>query len=88
MEATTQSTPPEQQKPSKPKAKRVPVSPMRKLTSQLDAEVRKVEEEKNKLAALQKSIAEGESRIQSMLLELNTLTTCGNRGEASNGSPL
>ena len=80
MNATTtttpkpQSQPPEAPKPSKPKAKKAEVSPMRKLTSQLDAEVRKVEEDKNKLAALQESIKEGNARIEKILLELTIIT--------------
>lgn len=73
MNATTTTQKPETPKPSKPKAKKVEVSPMRKLTSELDAEVRKVEADKKKLAALQKSIAEGEVKIEKLLLELTTI---------------
>ena len=68
---TTSPTTPET---AKPKAKRVTMSPMRKLTSQLDVDVRKLEADKKKLAALQKSIAEGEATIEKLLLERATIT--------------
>jgi septal ring factor EnvC (AmiA/AmiB activator) len=57
--------------PEKPKAKaRKEVSGMRKLTSELDAEARKVESSKLKLAKLEKTIAAGNDRIRTLTTQL------------------
>jgi hypothetical protein len=56
--------------PVKPKARKE-VSGMRKLTSELDTEVRKVETNKVKLAKLEKTIAVGNDRIKSLTAQLS-----------------
>jgi len=47
------------------------VSGMRKLTSELDTQVRKVETNKLKLVKLEKTIAEGNSKIKALTLQLS-----------------
>jgi hypothetical protein len=60
----------------KPKAKKVEVSLMRKLTSQLDLEVQKVESDKAKIAKLQKAVNDGNESIKSIMVQLsNNLAT-------------
>lgn len=54
----------------KPKARKE-VSGMRKLTSELDTEVRKVETNKAKLAKLEKTIAVGNERIKALTAQLS-----------------
>ena len=54
-------------KPAKTKS----VSAMRKLTSELDTEVRKVETNKIRLARLEKTIAEGNSKIKALTSQLS-----------------
>lgn len=54
----------------KPKPKKE-VSGMRKLTSELDTEVRKVETNKAKLAKLEKTIAVGNDRIKALTAQLS-----------------
>lgn len=56
--------------PAKPKARKE-VSGMRKITSELDAEVRKVELNKIKIAKLEKTISTGNDRIKSLMSQLN-----------------
>lgn len=46
------------------------VSAMRKLTSELDTEVRKVETNKARLAKLEKTIAVGNDRIKALTAQL------------------
>ena len=55
--------------PAKPKARKE-VSGMRKITSELDAEVRKVEVNKIKLTKLEKTIATGNDRIKTLAAQL------------------
>lgn len=55
---------------AKPKAKKVEVSPMRKLTAQLDDTVRKVEETKSKITKLQESVSAGNERIKNIMAQL------------------
>ena len=56
----------------KPKVKaRKEVSGMRKLTSELDAEARKVESSKIKVAKLEKTIAAGNERIRALTSQLS-----------------
>lgn len=59
----------EQQK-QKTAAKPRTVSAMRKLTSELDAEVRKVETNKSRLAKLEKTIQAGNDRIKALTSQL------------------
>lgn len=47
------------------------VSAMRKLTSELDAQVRKVETNKLRMAKLEKTIAEGNAKIKALTLQLS-----------------
>jgi predicted nucleic acid-binding Zn-ribbon protein len=47
------------------------VSAMRKLTSELDKEVRKVEANKARLANLEKTIAAGNDRIKALTSQLS-----------------
>lgn len=54
----------------KPKVKKE-VSGMRKLTSELDSQVRKVEINKLKMAKLEKAIADGNSKIKALTLQLS-----------------
>lgn len=54
---------------AKPKAKRE-ISSMRKLTSELDTELRKVEANKIKLAKLEKTISAGNDRIKAITSQL------------------
>ena len=56
--------------PEKPKARKE-VSGMRKITSELDTEVRKVETNKLKLAKLEKTIAAGNDRIKALTSQLS-----------------
>ena len=56
--------------PAKPKARKE-VSGMRKITSELDTEVRKVETNKLKLAKLEKTIAAGNERIKTLTAQLS-----------------
>lgn len=46
------------------------VSAMRKLTSELDTEVRKVETNKSRLAKLEKTISAGNDRIKALTAQL------------------
>ena len=46
------------------------VSAMRKLTSELDTEVRKVETNKSRLAKLEKTISSGNDRIKALTAQL------------------
>lgn len=55
--------------PAKPKVRKE-VSGMRKITSELDAEVRKVEVNKIKLTKLEKTIATGNDRIKTLAAQL------------------
>ena len=55
--------------PVKPKARKE-VSAMRKLTSELDAEVGKVEANRLKLAKLEKTVAAGNERIKALTAQL------------------
>jgi len=55
---------------TKPKAKKE-VSGMRKLTSELDAQVRKVEINKLKMAKLQKTVDESNAKIKALTLQLS-----------------
>jgi predicted nucleic acid-binding Zn-ribbon protein len=59
----------EQQAAAKPKARKE-VSGMRKLTSELDTEVRKVETNKARLHKLEKTIAAGNDRIKALTTQL------------------
>ena len=59
-----------EQKAEKP-AKTKSVSAMRKLTSELDTEVRKVETNKARLARLEKTIAEGNAEIRALTAQLS-----------------
>ena len=59
-----------EQKAEKP-AKTKSVSAMRKLTSELDTEVRKVETNKARLARLEKTIAEGNAKIKALTAQLS-----------------
>lgn len=62
----------EQQEKSPVKTRvRKEVSGMRKLTSELDTEVRKVEANKLKLAKLEKTIAAGNERIKALTSQLS-----------------
>lgn len=54
-------------KPAKTKS----VSAMRKITSELDTEVRKVETNKLRLAKLEKTIADGNSKIKALTSQLS-----------------
>ena len=54
-------------KPTKTKA----VSAMRKLTSELDTEVRKVETNKSRLAKLEKTIADGNAKIKALSTQIS-----------------
>lgn len=54
-------------KPAKTKS----VSAMRKLTSELDMEVRKVETNKLRLVKLEKTISEGNSKIKALTSQLS-----------------
>ena len=56
-------------KPAKPRARKE-ISSMRKLTSEIDAEMRKVEANKLKLEKLQKTIATGNERIKMLASQL------------------
>jgi hypothetical protein len=56
--------------PVKPKARKE-VSGMRKLTSELDTEVKKVEANKARLAKLEKTIAVGNDRIKVLTAQLS-----------------
>lgn len=47
------------------------VSAMRKLTSELDTQVRKVETNKLRMAKLEKTIAEGNAKIKALTLQLS-----------------
>lgn len=58
-----------EQKAEKP-AKTKSVSAMRKLTSELDAEVRKVETNKTRMVRLEKTIAEGNAKIKALTSQL------------------
>lgn len=51
-------------------AKTKTISAMRKLTSELDTEVRKVETNKARLAKLEKTIAAGSDRIKALTVQL------------------
>lgn len=55
---------------AKPKARKE-ISGMRKITSELDTEVRKVETNKLKLAKLEKTIAAGNERIKTLTAQLS-----------------
>lgn len=55
---------------AKPKARKE-VSGMRKLTSELDTEVKKVEANKIKLAKVEKTIAAGNERIKALTVQLS-----------------
>lgn len=59
-----------EQQATKP-AKAKSVSAMRKLTSEIDTEVRKVETNKTRLARLEKTIADGNARIKAMTAQLS-----------------
>lgn len=59
-----------EQQAAKP-AKTKSVSAMRKLTSELDAEVRKVETNKLRLTKLEKTIADGNSKIKALTAQLS-----------------
>lgn len=54
-------------KPTKTKS----VSAMRKLTSELDTEVRKVETNKSRLAKLEKTIADGNAKIKALSTQIS-----------------
>lgn len=54
-------------KPTKTKA----VSAMRKLTSELDTEVRKVETNKLRMAKIEKTISDGNAKIKALTLQLS-----------------
>jgi signal transduction histidine kinase len=56
--------------PVKPKAKKE-ISAMRKITSELDSEVRKVEIKKLKMAKIEKEIQSGNDRIKALTAQLN-----------------
>ena len=56
--------------PVKQKARKE-ISGMRKLTSELDTEVRKVEANKTKLTKLEKTIAVGNDRIKALTAQLS-----------------
>ena len=56
--------------PAKQKARKE-VSGMRKLTSELDTEVRKVETNKARLTKLEKTIAAGNERIKTLTSQLS-----------------
>jgi signal transduction histidine kinase len=56
--------------PVKPKAKKE-ISAMRKITSELDSEVRKVEINKLKVAKFEKAIQSGNDRIKALTAQLN-----------------
>jgi rRNA processing protein Krr1/Pno1 len=56
--------------PVKPKAKKE-ISAMRKITFELDSEVRKVEINKQKLAKFEKAIQSGNERIKALTAQLN-----------------
>jgi hypothetical protein len=58
------------EKAAKP-AKTKSVSAMRKLTSELDMEVRKVETNKLRLAKLEKTIADGNTKIKALTGQLS-----------------
>ena len=47
------------------------VSAMRKLTSELDKEVRKVETNKLRLTKLEKTISDGNAKIKTLTLQLS-----------------
>lgn len=55
------------EKPAKAKS----VSAMRKLTSELDKEVRKVESNKVRLAKLEKTISDGNTKIKALTAQLS-----------------
>ena len=59
-----------EQKAAKP-VKTKSVSAMRKLTSELDKEVRKVETSKARLSNLEKTIAAGNDRIKALTSQLS-----------------
>ena len=59
-----------EQQVAKP-AKTKTVSAMRKLTSELDTEVRKVETNKARLAKLEKTITVGNDRIKALTAQLS-----------------
>ena len=61
---------PTQTQPVKTRAKRE-VSSMRKLTTELDDEVRKVEVIKTKMAKLEKAISAGNDRIKVLMAQLS-----------------
>lgn len=56
--------------PSAGKRDRKPQSPMRKLTSQLDVVVARMESNKTKVAKLQKSINEDDQQVRFILAEI------------------
>ena len=56
--------------PVKQKARKE-ISGMRKLTSELDTEVKKVEANKSRLAKLEKTIAVGNDRIKALTAQLS-----------------
>lgn len=56
--------------PVKTRAKKE-ISGMRKLTYELDTQVRKVETNKLKMVKLEKSIADGNAKIKSLTLQLS-----------------
>lgn len=58
-----------EQQVAKP-AKTKTVSAMRKLTSELDTEVRKVETNKTRLTKLEKTIADGNAKIKALTAQL------------------
>ena len=59
-----------EQQAAKP-AKTKSVSAMRKLTSELDTEVRKVETNKARMARLEKTIAEVNAKIKALTAQLS-----------------
>jgi uncharacterized Zn finger protein len=61
---------PTQTQPVKTRVKRE-VSSMRKLTTELDDEVRKVEVIKTKMAKLEKAISAGNDRIKVLMAQLS-----------------
>lgn len=52
-------------------AKTKTVSAMRKLTSELDTEVKKLETQKLRLAKLEKSISDGNAKIKALTAQLS-----------------
>lgn len=55
----------------KPSVKSKTVSAMRKITSELDKEVRKVETNKLRLTKLEKTISDGNAKIKTLTLQLS-----------------